>query len=108
MIMLNMDDYFTKLNHFISKLEILLKKCSKKYQDKREIDQLHNDLTVNTFNFLKSFSNFLKTAILKEFLMHENLSDSQLNENFNHIENELRKTGKIHTIKFLNLLYSLL
>lgn len=46
MMMMNLDDYFTKINHLINKIELILKKCSKKYQDKREIDTLYSDLTV--------------------------------------------------------------
>jgi hypothetical protein len=43
----NIDDYFTKLNFLINNIELNLKKCSKKYKDKVEIDNLYSDLTVS-------------------------------------------------------------
>ena len=43
----NIDDYFTKLNFLINSIEVNLKKCSRKFKDKLEIDTLHADLMVS-------------------------------------------------------------
>ena len=104
MININLDDYFTRLNHLINKIELALKKCSKKYQDKREIDLLHSDLSVwicqilFIFWFVSHFKFCFKLIFffhyLKSFLMQENLNDCKLNDELTLIEKELRKTSE--------------
>ena len=48
----NYDEYFTKINYLINKIEQLIKKCSKKYADKCEIDLLYAHLTVCKLNII--------------------------------------------------------
>ena len=71
----NIDDYFTKINYLINNIEVNLKKCSKKFKDKSELDILYTDLS--------------------NFLVQENISDSRLQDELQTIEKELRKTSKI-------------
>ena len=67
----NIDDYFTKINYLINNIEVNLKKCSKKFKDKQEIDFLHTGLT--------------------NFLVQENINDSKLQDELLSIEKDLRK-----------------
>ncbi len=69
----SIDNYFTKINYLISSIEVNLKKCSKKYRDKQEIDCLLIDLT--------------------NFLAQENINDSKLQDELIYIERDLRKTS---------------
>jgi len=72
MMMNNMtDDQFKKINCLISSIEINLKKCSKKFKDKQEVDYLLIDLT--------------------NFLAQENISELKLQDEIGAIEKNLRK-----------------
>lgn len=45
---MNSNDYFwCKLNGLIENIDINIKKCSKKYKDKNEVDHLYSNLTVS-------------------------------------------------------------
>lgn len=71
----NIEDYFTKINFLIHNIEFNLKKCSKKFKDKQEIDYLYADLS--------------------NFLVQENVNDSKLQDELLLIEKDLRKSSKI-------------
>ena len=75
-------DYFTKINYLINNIEVNLKKCSKKFKDKSELDILYTDLS--------------------NFLVQENISDSRLQDELQTIEKELRKTSKIISFFYTN------
>lgn len=42
----NASEFFTRLNNLLSNIELILKKCSKKYRDKCEVENLYTDLMV--------------------------------------------------------------
>lgn len=70
------EEYFSRISHLINGIEANLKKCSKKYRDKLEIDTLYSDLT--------------------DFLTNENVNDARFQEELQLIEKELRKSSKIN------------
>jgi hypothetical protein len=52
---INASEYFTRLNNLLSNIELILKKCSKKYRDKCEVENLYTDLMVINLCFKKIF-----------------------------------------------------
>ena len=51
---INASEYFTRLNNLLSNIELILKKCSKKYRDKCEVENLYTDLMVINLCFKKN------------------------------------------------------
>ena len=57
------EESFNKLNGLISTIEVNLKKCTKKYKSKHEIEDLYFDLTVSSL-VLREFYYFSRTILL--------------------------------------------
>jgi len=74
----NFEEYFTRVNYVLNGIEVNLKKCSKKYRDKLEIDTLYTDLTA--------------------FLTTENINDVRFQEELQLIEKELRKSSRLQLL----------